>query len=44
MSVEEVEISEDGFVWVGTGVYGPNLDGELGFFWDELVEAWHKFS
>jgi hypothetical protein len=33
MSVEEVEISEDGFVCVGTGVYGPNLDGEPGFFW-----------
>ena len=24
------------FEWVYTGVYGPNIDRERGFFWDEL--------
>ena len=27
---------EDGFIWTGTGVYGPNLDRERSFCWDEL--------
>jgi hypothetical protein len=28
---------EDGFVWIGTGVYGPNLDNSKTNFWNELV-------
>ena len=27
---------EDGFTWIGSGVYGPNLKGVRSYFWDEL--------
>ncbi len=28
---------EDGFVWSGSGVYGPNLEGRRSSFWAELM-------
>ena len=28
---------EDGFIWAGSGVYGPNENNERGHMWDELV-------
>ncbi len=27
---------DDGFIWTGSGVYGPNLEGVRSSFWDEL--------
>jgi exonuclease III len=28
---------DDNFIWTGSGVYGPNLGGARGSFWDELA-------
>jgi exonuclease III len=28
---------QDQFEWIFTGVYGPNLDGERGLLWEELL-------
>ena len=28
---------DDNFIWTGSGVYGPNLRGARGSFWDELT-------
>ncbi len=27
---------DDNFIWTGSGIYGPNLGGARGSFWDEL--------
>lgn len=31
---------EDGFVWIISGVYGPNRDADRSLLWDELVGKW----
>ena len=35
---------DDGFVWIGTGVYGANLDSMHSYFWDELLGVWNHWS
>jgi hypothetical protein len=35
---------DDGFVWTGSGVYGPNLDTLRSSFWDELLRLRNHWS
>ena len=35
---------DDGFVWTGFGVYGPNLDTMCSYFWEELLGLWNRWS
>jgi hypothetical protein len=35
---------DDGFVWSGSGVYGPNLEGRRSSFWAELMLIRNKWT